>query len=370
MASDPSEPRPRAPGAAAEPPAPSSVHVHKFPCPRCGADVVWNPGSAKVRCQYCGYERDASDVVGAAPEIVHERPLEEGLKAPAKVGWGTERRTFKCTKCGAVSSLEKGAAASACPFCGTPAVVETPADAKLVRPEGVLPFRISRHDALAKFRTWLASLWFRPNDLRQKAEVESIRGVYVPFWTFDAQTSSRWQAEAGYRRGSGNNSRIEWRPVSGTLDHFFDDVPVPASRGLDGDTSRHLEPFPTDQLVAYDPDYLSGFQAEEYGTPLDQAFAMAKARMEATLRAACRGEVPGDACRNLVVQTRWSGLAYKSGLVPVWIAAYEYTGKSFRYAVNGATGKATGTAPWSPIKIALALATVATILMFFYWLTH
>jgi hypothetical protein len=83
--------------------------------------------------------------------------------------------------------------------------------------------------------------------------------------------------------------------------------------------------------------------------------------MDATLRAACRAEVPGDHCRNLRVETTYSALAYKSGLVPIWIAAYEYRGKSFRYVVNGATGKASGTAPWSWVKIGLVVAAVLVL---------
>jgi DNA-directed RNA polymerase subunit RPC12/RpoP len=354
---------------AAEPPQPAEVGARKFPCPRCGADMVWHPGDGKVRCAYCGFER-AATAEDAAPQQVLERPLEEGLAAPEKVGWGMERHSFRCTRCGAVSTLDAGVAASVCAFCGTPAVVEAPADAELVRPQGVLPFAIERSDALNRFRSWLGSLWFRPNDLKRRAHIDSVRGVYVPFWTFDADTLSQWHAESGTRHGTGNNARIDWRPVSGTLAHKFDDLPVPASRGLDGTLSVKLEPFPTHEMVPYAPDYLSGFTAEEYGTPLDQAWARARARMQATLYAACRHEVPGDLCRNLEVQTSYSKLGYKSGLLPVWIAAYEYNGRAFRYAVNGATGKAAGNAPWSAVKIVLAIGGVLLLLMLLHWLGH
>ena len=338
-----------------------AVGARKFPCPRCGADVVWHPGAARLRCEYCGFERAAEEAGGEAARVP-ERPLMEGLRAPEKTGWGAERRSFRCGRCGAVSTLEPGLAASSCAFCGAPAVVEAPPDAELVRPQGVLPFRIPRQDALTRFRAWLGSLWFRPGDLKQRARLEAMRGVYVPFWTFDAATVSRWRAEAGRRVGAGKHARVEWRPASGTLEHRFDDLPVPASRGLDGALARQLEPFPTGELAPYTPDYLAGFVAEQYGTPLPEAFALARARMTETLRAACRAEVPGDLCRNLVVETTWSELGYKSGLLPVWIAAYEYGGKSYRYAVNGVTGRAAGSAPWSPLKIALAVLAVLAVL--------
>ncbi len=236
----------------------------------------------------------------------------------------------------------------------------------MVRPAGVLPFRVDRRGAAERFRGWLGSLWFRPSDLKRHAELAGIRGVYVPFWTFDAATHSRWTAESGTNRGTGKHRRIEWRRVSGFLEHFFDDLPVPASRGLDHDLARRIEPFPTDQLLPYAPDYLSGFLAEEYGVDLKQAYAVARQRMDATLHAACRAEVPGDHCRNLVVETSYSALAFKSGLLPVWIAAYEYRGKSFRYVVNGATAKAAGTAPWSWVKIGLAIGVALALLLLIF----
>ena len=336
------------------------TRVRKFPCPRCGADVVWRPGAARLRCEYCGFER----AVPTPDSKVEEQPLEAGLARPQRVGWGAERKAYRCAKCGAVETLDPGLDAGACAFCGTPAVAEAPADADLVRPAGVLPFRIEKHDAVGRFRAWLGSLWFRPNDLKKIASLESVQGVYVPFWTFDAATHSRWSAEAGHRHGTGKNARVEWRPASGFLEHFFDDLPVPASRGIDAALAREIEPFPTGELVPYEPSYLAGFLAEQYGVDLAAAWASARQRMDATLRAACRAEVPGDECRNLQVRTEYSGLAYKSGLVPIWIAAYRYRGQGFRYVVNGATGKASGTAPWSWLKIGLAATLAAIVLLF------
>lgn len=328
------------------------VRVRKFPCPQCGADVVWSPGAARLVCEYCGFARE----VPHDGTKVEEQALEAGLAKPGKVGWGTERRAYRCPRCSAVETLDPGEAAGACAFCGTPAVVEAPADPDMVRPAGVLPFRIDRRAAIERFRRWLGSLWFRPSDLKKIASLDAIKGVYVPFWTFDAATHSRWSAESGTSYGTGKHRRIRWTHVSGTLEHFFDDLPVPASRGIDPHLAREIEPFPTAELAPYAPDYLSGFVAEEYGVGLEHAYGNARQRMDATLRAACRAEVPGEHCRNLVVETIYSALAYKSGLVPIWIAAYRYRGKSFRYLVNGATGKASGTAPWSWVKIGLAIA--------------
>lgn len=351
-----------------------SAKVRKFPCATCGADVVWDPGASSLKCPYCGAEKK----VPAPGEPVVERPIEEGLRAPATLGWGAERKAVRCTRCGATTTLDPGVAAGACAFCGTPAVVEAPPSSQMVRPEGLLAFHVDRDSAAGKFRQWISGLWFRPSDLKTKSSVTTLRGVYVPFWTFDAATHSQWTAEAGYnytvdvesiengQRVVRQEQRTRWEPASGFLEKFFDDLPVPASRGVDRGMAQSIEPFPTAQMVPYDPSYLSGFLAEEYAIDLKEALGLAEKRMKDEVVSACAREVPGDTYRNLQVQTAFSGLAYKNGLLPIWIAAYQYGGKPFRFLVNGVTGRVAGDAPYSWMKIGLAVAAVLVILYFLF----
>jgi ribosomal protein L37E len=305
---------------------------------------------------------------------VRERPIEEALKGASDLGWGMARKAVSCRGCGATTTFDAGVAASRCAFCGAPAVVEAPPSGTMVRPAGVLPFRVDRNGATGKFRQWLSSLWFRPNDLSQKSALSELKGVYVPFWTFDAATHSAWSADAGYdyqvevqveengQVRTRYETRTRWEPAEGVLEHFFDDLPVAASRGLPPDLARGIEPFPTHEMQPYEPSYLSGFLAEEYAVGAKDALASGQQRMADELEALCGREVPGDRFRNLQVRTAWSGLAYKNGLFPVWIAAYQYGGTPYRFLVNGVTGKTDGRAPWSWIKIGLAVA--AALLLF------
>ena len=295
------------------------------------------------------------------PGEVTERPIEEGLRAPRDLGWGTERKTVACPRCGARESLAPGQRAAACAFCGTTAVVETPASGNMIRPGGLLRFRLDKAGAADKFRRWLAGLWFRPNDLYQRAELTGLQGVYVPFWSFDAATHSAWEAEAGYRRGGGRADDIRWEPVSGLLELFFDDVLVPGSKGLDPALSAAVEPFPTGELTAYDPSFLSGFVAEETAIDLPEALKAAGTRMAAQIRAACAGRIPSQTYRNLTIRTQYSNVAYKNALLPVWIAAYDYRGRPFRFLVNGVTGRVAGHAPLSWVKVGLLILAIALV---------
>jgi hypothetical protein len=344
--------------------------LRKFPCAACGADVVWNPGAEALKCPYCGTIRTVPKAFGQ----VVEKPIEDGLRAPRDLGWGVTRKTVRCQRCGASQSIEPGLVASRCAFCGTPAVVEAPAGGKMIRPEGILPFRIDRDHAAGMFRGWLGRLWFRPGDLGKRATLETLQGVYVPYWTFDAATHSEWEAEAGtpytVSVDGRTETRIRWEAASGFLEKFFDDVPVPASKGLPPALALGLEPFPTKDLLAYDPSFLSGFLAEEYAVDLPDALREARERMEGEIRAACIRQIPAPMHRNLSVRTAWSSVAYKNALLPVWIAAYDYAGKPFRFLVNGVTGRVSGKAPWSAVKIALAIVLAILVVLIFSVFSH
>jgi len=344
--------------AAAATDAPGAAGLRKFPCAACGGDVVWHPGADALRCPYCGTVR----AVPTTSDEVKELPIEEGLRAPRDLGWGTERRTVACPRCGARESMAPGQRAATCAFCGTPAVVETPAKGDMIRPGGLLPFRVDKAGAAETFRRWLSRQWFRPNDLYQRAELTGLQGVYVPFWSFDAATHSAWEAEAGYRTDPRRRDSVRWEPASGFLELFFDDVLVPGSKGLDPALAAGIEPFPTKNLVAYDPSFLSGFLAEETAVDLPAALKAAGARMAAQIRAACARQVPGDTHRNLRIRTQYTNVGYKNALLPVWIAAYDYRGRPFRFLVNGVTGEVAGHAPLSWLKIGLAILALAFVL--------
>lgn len=339
---------------------PITAKVRKFPCENCGADIRWDPGVSALKCPYCG----AVKQIGVTAAAILEKPIDAGLRAPRDLGWGAERKVVACKRCGAHTTLDPHVSASRCAFCGTSAIVEAPADPNVIRPEGLLPFGVPKNSALQQFRGWQGTLWFRPNDLKSSSRLTEMQGAYIPFWTFDAATHSQWTADAGYSyyvsvRGSDGKQRqerrIRWESAAGSLELFFDDVPVPASRGIDPGLARGIEPFPTADLTPYEPSYLSGFLAEENAVDLPEALETAKGRMRDDIRAACSEDVPGDTQRNLQVQSTFSGVSYKNALLPIWIAAYEYRGQPYRYIVNGVTGKAHGNAPWSAVKIFFAV---------------
>ena len=164
---------------------------------------------------------------------------------------------------------------------------------------------------------------------------------------------------------------MRWESASGALDHFFDDLLVPDSRGVHGSLLQGIEPFPTtNALVPYDPGYLTGWVVEQYQIDLKAAAQASFERMEETIRDMCSRQVPGDTQRNLRVTSTYSDQTFKHVLLPVWLLTYNYGSKSYQVAVNGVTGQIKGEYPLSWVKIAIVTFLVLIAVLIFIALSN
>lgn len=360
---------------------PSAAGAEELRCRACGGHLEYDARRAALVCAFCG----EAQAIDSPPErTVVEHDLEHGIAQGAARGYGVELRSSSCGQCGAVVSYGGSATAQLCDFCGSPQVLELTGNRNPIRPESVVPFAVDAEAARARFGAWLGSLWFRPSNLKQLAQVREITGVYVPYWAFDAAVHSDWSALAGYyyyvtesytaRDEKGRSVRrqrsvrkVRWRPASGSRDDVYDDVLVCASKGLPADLTAKLEPFDTQRLVPYAPSYLAGWKAEEYSVDLNAGWERAVARIEASQRDRCSGDVPGDTQTALRVSHRFAEERFKHLLLPIWIATYRYGDQPYRFLVNGQTGEVTGHAPLSVIKVVLfGIAALAVLLVVFY----
>jgi DNA-directed RNA polymerase subunit RPC12/RpoP len=347
----------------------------KYACPACGAEAEWTPARQALVCSYCGTVSPAT--LAADGGLVKEHDLAEALRAiPSdKRAWESDRVSVQCQSCKAISLFERDRVAQRCEFCGSPAIVPYKETRAPIVPESVLPFKVSEPQVRERMRAWYASRWFAPNRLKRAAMTDTLHGLYIPYWTFDAQVHARWSAEAGYyyyvneeyRDSNGRTQvrqvqRVRWEAAAGQIDHFFDDELVNATRGLHESLLHQIEPFPTTDLRPYDPGYVSGWVVEQYQIDLVAAAARSRQQMDDKLRDYCARQVPGDTHRNLVVDADYSDQTFKHILAPVWMLTYTLGARSFQVLVNGYTGATAGEQPYSWIKITLA-AIVALIVL-------
>ena len=148
---------------------------------------------------------------------------------------------------------------------------------------------------------------------------------------------------------------MRWRSVSGRVARFFDDVLVLASRTLPKRYTDALEPWDLSALEPYRPEFLAGFRAEGYQVELEDGFTEARAHMDNVIARDVRFDIGGDRQRIHDIDTTVRDVTFKHILLPVWLAAYKYRGETYRFVVNGRTGRVQGERPWSAWKIAIAV---------------
>jgi Zn finger protein HypA/HybF involved in hydrogenase expression len=350
----------------------------KFPCPACGAQAEWNPSKEKLVCPFCGTE--SPYVVDRATGQIHEIDLVATLRElpDEQRGWHAEKRSVQCQSCRAVMVFDPTRVGQNCEFCGSPALVDYNEIKAPISPQSLLPFKVSQAQVREQIRRWYASKWLAPGKLKSRALVDTVHGVYIPYWTFDAHVICPWQAEAGYyyyttesyRDNQGRSQtrqvrHVRWEPAAGQITHFFDDEPVPGTQGLNHDLLRRIEPFPTSDLAPYDAAMLSGFVVEHYQIVLLDAAERSQQQMRAKLEALCAAQVPGDTHRNLQIFPQYSGRTFKHILLPVWLLTYTFGATPYQVLVNGYTGKMDGTYPVSWWKVAglVLLALIALLIV-------
>jgi DNA-directed RNA polymerase subunit RPC12/RpoP len=340
----------------------------EYHCPACGAEAHWNPARQALVCPYCGTESPATLETRGAETAIVEHDLVAALRGipDSARGWQAAKTAVRCQSCQAISVFDAEKVGQRCDFCGSAALLPYEQVKDAFRPESLLPLAVPEPQARDRMRSWYRGLWFAPGGFGARALTDTLKAVYIPYWTFDARADASWTAEAGHsyevKVNGRRERRVRWTPASGSLSHVFDDELVCASRGVEPARLRAIEPFPTEALAPYDPGYVAGWVVERYQIDLVAAAALSRQRMDARLRELCARQVPGDTQRNLVVRAGYGGLTFKQILAPLWLATYTYRGRAYQVVVNGVTGRISGARPWSWIKIALAaLAALAML---------
>ena len=338
---------------------------HRFPCDNCGSDLRFDPDAHQLTCDHCGNAQpiESPHPKGGIKELdfkdaVANRLADEEIE---------ETRVITCPNCGASTEFDADTHSAECPFCATPVVTDTGTH-RHIKPRGLLPFSMDERSARGSLTTWLGSLWFAPNGLTDYARKgRKMNGIYVPYWTFDADTKSAYTGSRGthyyetrtvMRDGKRQQVRVRktrWHSTSGRVARFFDDVLVLASRSLPKRYTDGLEPWDLSELEPYKPEYLAGFRAEGYHVELTDGFTEARSYMNRMILRDVKYDIGGDDQRVSNVDTAISDVTFKHILLPVWLAAYKYRGKTYRFVINGRTGRVQGERPYSAWKITFAV---------------
>jgi DNA-directed RNA polymerase subunit RPC12/RpoP len=345
----------------------------RFRCGRCGAELRYTPGTTRIGCPYCGFANEIDATETAVDELDYLEHIERLADGEIE-----EVDSIRCDACGAITDRPAHLDAFECVFCSADILSGATAQ-RLIRPRSLLPFHVRKDDAHQCFRAWIAGRWFAPTKLKRFAHSGGrLEGVYMPYWTYDSRTVTDYTGQRGEHYWvtqtytttvNGKKAtrtrqvrKTRWHPAAGTVHNQFDDLLVLASRTLPPKYGHEIAPWDIENLVPYADDYVAGFRAERYQVDLRAGFDVAQQMMEDPIRRTIREDIGGDEQQIHSVDTRHFDVTFKHVLLPIWISAYRYRGKVYRFLVNGRTGEVQGERPWSAWKITgLVMAIVAVI---------
>ncbi len=347
-----------------------------YNCPKCNSILEFDIASQHMLCPNCNY---VLEKLPNQKSTIREYDFTEIELSKADVEWGEQIHTVKCSSCGAELSIAKNDTTASCAFCGSSNILEVKQDAG-IRPEGIIPFKVTKERSAEIFKNWIGRRWLAPNILKKMYQEDLLKPIYLPYWTYDADTNSRYAAMGGevyyvtVSDGRGNRrqeQRVRWYNVSGSVSRSFDDVLVNGG-GKNASLVTQVDEFNTGHLVPFSSAYLSGFYAEKYAMLPQPGFEMAQHEMYNYLVRDVESQVLAqyDVVQGISLDTTYSNVRFKHVLFPVWSSGFMFKNKIYSYVINGENGEIAGRYPYSPVKIAI-LTVLGLVLLFIiiYFLT-
>ena len=340
------------------------AQVTNYKCPACTGPLHFAGDSGKLECDYCGSIYDVQEIedlyadeeaeAAAAQKAAEEEAHEDGAWDLSSAGgdWGADAakmRAYSCPSCGAQLICDETTAATSCPYCGNPTVIPGQFGGTL-KPDYVLPFKLSREDAIKALKEHYKGKLLLPRAFTAENHIEEIKGVYVPFWLFDGeahvQMSFHGTNSSTSREGDYRVTRTQHYDIRRSGDIAFEKVPVDGSTKMPDDYMDSIEPYDYSALTDFSTAYLPGFLADKYDVDAESASARATSRCKNTAEDSVRDTVTGYA--TIHTRSKWVSLEpgeVKYALLPVWVLSTKWKDKTYLFAMNGQTGKMVGDLP-------------------------
>ncbi len=321
--------------------------VVEFKCPSCGAETTYSIAEGGLTCSHCGYFESSDKENYGIAATENEFTLETmGLAAQ---GWDTDRIELECQSCGVKTSLPIKFKTHQCVYCGSNQVIQREDPQEVLRPRFLVPFEIDSEKCQQAIEEWLGSSWMAPRDLKDVRNVERFSGVYIPYWTFDANADANWGAEVGH-------GKKDWHRESGAVHLVFNDQIYPGSKRLSKRLLKAVSDWSLAKLTSFKAEYLAGMHAQAYDIPLNIAWDEARKEMREKTRRACIEEASSSRVRNFRMNLNFAEERWRYILLPVHIANYRYRAVSYQVIINGQTGTVAGQRPVDWKKVWLVIA--------------
>lgn len=330
-----------------------SSQVTNYKCPNCGGPLRFDPEKQLLVCDHCGAtytNEQAKELFGQQDQqaaAVKEVELDEGMAAAmgksVEEAAAAQLKAYQCPSCGATLICDEHSAATSCPYCGNPTIVP----GKLTggqQPELVLPFKKDKQAAKETLKEFYHGKPFLPKVFVSQNHIEEIKGVYVPFWLYNGtvDVNGTYNAERSNTFKSGDSEVTEVNHYAleraGTIS--FEQVPADASSKMPDDLMDAIEPYDYSDLVKFETSYLVGYMADNYDVSAEENKDRVTRRMSNSAVDAVHDTITGYTSYNAVNEdAKVRDVSWQYVLLPVWLLATRWQGKTYLFAMNGQNGR-------------------------------
>ena len=336
--------------------------ILEYKCPACGGKAEFDSGLQKMKCPFCDTTFDVSEMA-QQDQVLDQEPQQDSAQDPTQEPqqedesqqWeeseAAQMQVFACNSCGGELVTDQNTVATHCPYCDNPVVLAGRLSGGL-KPDLVIPFKLDKEYAKNSFRRHCEGKKLLSKSFYSDSRLDEIKGVYVPFWLFDADVDASINYKATKVRSWSNSSYTytETKHYSVVRDGFlaFQRIPVDGSSKMPDDMMESIEPYDSRQAVNFQTAYLSGYMADKYDVTVQQSMERAERRIKASAESVFRSTVTGYTTVNTTssnIQTKNSKTKY--ALYPVWMLTTIWEGQKYTFAMNGQTGKFVGDLPMS-----------------------
>jgi len=329
------------------------MSLQEYKCPNCGGPITFDPGTQEMVCPYCGTVMDVAAIKSMDDYIAQNPEPEEAVWDYSGNKWdeGEDHGmvVYSCQSCGGEIAGDESLGAASCPFCGSPVVITSKFSGDL-RPDMVIPFKLDKKAAIASLEQHYVKKKLLPKVFKDKNHIDEVKGVYIPFWLYDADANAHLEFKGTKVRmwsdSSYNYTETSFFRIIRDGNLGFDMVPVDGSKAIDNTLMESLEPFNTTEAVDFKSAYLAGFFANKHDVDARDCSPRANERVKNSTMTEFGKTVGGYSTVTPVVSNvniKCGGVRY--ALFPVWLLGSTWEGQSFTFAMNGQTGKFVGDLP-------------------------
>jgi DNA-directed RNA polymerase subunit RPC12/RpoP len=341
--------------------------LKEFPCPNCNSELNYDADKSKLSCLHC----NSQFPINIEKTVLKEIDINSFKTLMFQEEKDSYQLDYNCSKCGKINTVSSTLSFFECENCGNNVINSSAYQEKKVTPQGIIPFTISKEKAISVFNDWIGKGFWNDSDLKKMSLIDNLKGIYLPFWTFDCSTFNQWSGQSGTHyyeneyytddKGEQQSNRIQktsWSFKQGEFTHLTNDVLITDNDEIPQNIIDEIYPFHLDELLPMDECFLLGWNAKTYQSKMEECYSMYKDKVKEVVTSMSIDYLKDDTYSNLQVSTTFSNETYKYIILPIWYCSYLFKGKSYFFIINGQTAKVHGNKPLSTSKIALAIVLV------------